>query len=172
MESIRSFDFFRLQFDGDGNLIQGHALDELKQHAQSVGATDAIFIAHGFRNSEEDATSLYTNFLTTFRSQMSGALQPSLAPRKFVVAGVYWPSKPFTEADDMGGSVQAADDEIAGMEAVKQKLEEMKAGSREGRPGSTGRIRRSRPFAAGWQRIGSHRGRRSRPRYAGVRIAG
>ena len=127
MESIQSFDFFRLQFDGDGNLIQSQALDELKQHAQSVGATDAIFIAHGFRNSEEDATSLYTNFLTTFRSQMSGALQSSLAPRKFVVAGVYWPSKPFTEADDMGGSVQAADDEIAGMEAVKQKLEEMKA---------------------------------------------
>ena len=126
MESIQKFDFFRLQFDGDGN-IQGQVLDELKRHARSAGATDAIFIAHGFRNSEEDATSLYTNFLTTFRAQMGGALQPSLAPRKWVVAGIYWPSKPFTEADDMGGSVQAADDEVAGMEAVKQKLEEMKA---------------------------------------------
>ena len=127
MESIQSFDFFRLQFDGDGNLVQSQALQELKQHARRAGATDAIFIAHGFRNNEQDATSLYANFLATFRSQMGGALQSSLAPRKFVVAGVYWPSKPFTEEEDIGGSVQAAGDETGEMEAVKQKLEEMKA---------------------------------------------
>jgi hypothetical protein len=75
------------------------------------GATDAIFILR-FRNNEQDATSLYTRFLTTFRAQMSGAAtQP--ASRKFVVADVYWP-RPFTEEEDMGGSVQSADDEIAG----------------------------------------------------------
>ena len=127
MESIQNFDFFRLQFDDGGNLIQRQALDEMKQHALSSGATDAIFIAHGFRNSELDATSLYTNFLTNFRSHVNGVLQPSLGSRKFVVAGVYWPSKPFTEEGDQGGSVQSADGETVEMEAVKQKLEEMKA---------------------------------------------
>jgi hypothetical protein len=127
MESIQNFDFFRLEFDGDGNPTKGQALDELKQHAQLTRATDAIFIAHGFRNSEQDATLLYTNFLTTFSTQMSGALEARLASRKFVVVGVYWPSKPFEEVDDLGGSAQALDDDAAEREAAKQKLEEMKA---------------------------------------------
>ena len=34
MESIENFDFFRLQFDENGNLIQNQALDEMKQRAQ------------------------------------------------------------------------------------------------------------------------------------------
>ena len=117
MESIENFDFFRLQFDENGNLIQNQALDEMKQHAQSAGATDAIFISHGFRNDEDDATSLYTRFLTTFRGQIGGALEAGLSPRKFVVAGVYWPSKPFTEVGD----------QTASADTVKQQLQDMKA---------------------------------------------
>ena len=126
MESIQGFDFFRLEFDGDGNPLTGPVLDELKTHTTASGATDAIFIAHGFRNSALEASTLYNNFLTTFRPHLSGVLQPQLGSRKFVVAGIFWPSKAFNEVAEMGGSVQSADDETAELEEVKRQLEELK----------------------------------------------
>src|SRR3954449_10484259 len=99
MESVHGFDFFHLKFDGDGNLQTPQALAELKQRADAAGATDAILIAHGFRNDENDATGLYTEVLGTFRANLSRPeFQPSLGARKFVVAGIYWPSKSFPEA--------------------------------------------------------------------------
>ena len=89
MESIHGFDFFRLSFDADGKLQQAQALEELKQRANAASATDAILIAHGFRNDENDATGLYTRFLQTLRQNLSRPeLQAALAARKFVVAGV------------------------------------------------------------------------------------
>lgn len=127
MESIHGFDFFRLSFDADGKLQQAQALEELKQRANAASATDAILIAHGFRNDEDDATGLYTRFLKTLRQNLSRPeLQAALAARKFVVAGVYWPSKAFRETFADEGSVQGLDDELAQKEAVKAQLEELK----------------------------------------------
>ncbi|MDP1804563.1 MAG: alpha/beta hydrolase, partial [Acidimicrobiales bacterium] len=54
-----------------------------------------------------------------------GALQASLAARKFVVAGIYWPSKAFPEAAEIGGSVQAAGDDSAELEAVRLQLNDL-----------------------------------------------
>jgi len=129
MESIQGFDFFQLQFDADGNLQTPQVLAELEQRASAAGATDAILIAHGFRNDENDATGLYTRFLETLRQNLSRPeFQASLGQRKYVVAGIYWPSKAFKE--EFGGdegSVQGLDDELAEKQAVRQQLEELKA---------------------------------------------
>lgn len=122
MESMRGFDFTRLQFDADGVLQNAPALQELK----SSGATDIVFIAHGFRNDENDATGLYDRFLTTFRDQLSNPAFSSVASRKLVIAGVYWPSKPYQETVP-GGSAQALDENAAQKEAVRMKLEDLKA---------------------------------------------
>ena len=122
MESLHGFSFLKLHFDADGVLQDAPAFQELK----SSGATDIVFIAHGFRNDENDATGLYDRFLTTFRDQLNSTAFAGVASRKLVVAGIYWPSKPFQETF-AGGSVQALDSETAQKEAVKAKLENLKA---------------------------------------------
>src|SRR5437016_4142360 len=120
MESIHGFDFVRLMFDEDGNLQNAPAFNELKQRAAQ--ASDAIFIAHGFRNDENDATGLYTRFLETFRQHVDGAFHGSLGARNFVVAGVYRPSKQFPEDVKFDGSTASVGDELLEKEAAKAKL--------------------------------------------------
>lgn len=127
MESICGFDFFRLIFDADGVLQAKDALSEMKQRAQAVNATDAIFISHGFINSEHEATDLYTRFLRNFRQHVDGVFHDTLGVRRFVVAGVYWPSKVFKDVGDLTGSVQSVgDDDTANKEILRVALEGMK----------------------------------------------
>jgi hypothetical protein len=130
METIHGFDFFRLSFDPKGKLQDAQALEELKQRADAAGATDAILLAHGFRNDENDATGLYTRFLETFRQNLGHPdLQPKLGSRNFIVAGIYWPSKTFKEAfggDE--GSVQGIGDNQELQKAlVREQIEELQA---------------------------------------------
>lgn len=124
MEQIHGFDFVRLQFDENGKLLNAPQFEELKQKAAQ--ATDAIFIAHGFRNDENDATGLYTRFLETFRQHVDGPFHASIGSRKFVVAGVYWPSKKFPEDVKFDGSTASIGDDLVEKEAVRQKLVDMR----------------------------------------------
>src|SRR5512141_2069557 len=101
MESLHGFNFLKLHFDADGVLQDAPALQELK----SSGATDIVFIAHGFRNDENDATGFYERVRTTCRAQLTRTVFSGVASRKLAVAGIYWPSKPFQETFT-GGSVQ------------------------------------------------------------------
>src|SRR6188472_4004155 len=100
MQTIEGFDFFPLVFDKDGTLESENEFDGLIERARSAPATDAIFIAHGFRNDVGEATALYTKFLGNFRAHLSTAQFKDIAQRRFVVAGVYWPSKSFRESFD------------------------------------------------------------------------
>src|SRR5436305_9050935 len=110
MQSVKGFDLFPLTFDENGKLSDAGQFKDLEQHASA--ATDAIFLAHGFRNDVNEATGLYTNFLDTFRAHWSRPEFQVVAARKFVVAAVYWPSKPFKESFPAGeGSVLSADDD-------------------------------------------------------------
>jgi hypothetical protein len=105
METIAGFDFFSLTFDDDGRLKAASDLQHLVAHAEAHAATDAVLIAHGFRNDTQDATGVYTRFLTTLRAHLdSPRFVHSLAGRRFVVGGIYWPSKPFRETFGDGGS--------------------------------------------------------------------
>ncbi len=124
MQTIQGFDFFPLHFDSDGNPQVQSEMSDLQTAAGAAG--DAIVISHGFRNDENDATTLYTNFLTTFRGQLGRAEFASVAQRKFIVGGVYWPSKPFKEVDPVdGGTVQSVDDSLAQQAAVRAQLENL-----------------------------------------------
>jgi hypothetical protein len=104
MQTIEGFDFFPLRFDDDGKLESRQECDAFVTHAREASATDVIFIAHGFRNDESDATGLYRNFLRTFRANLARPELQAVAARRFVVAGVYWPSKPFRETYDDSGT--------------------------------------------------------------------
>jgi hypothetical protein len=128
MEVIHGFDFFRLSFDAKGKLQNAQALADLGKRIDDATATDIIFLAHGFRNDEDDATGLYTRFLQTFHKNLGRPeFQASLGPRSFVVSGVYWPSKAFRETFKEGeGAVQGVGDEQAEKLAAEAQLQELK----------------------------------------------
>ena len=126
MPIIEGFDFFPLRFDDHGALQSPQEFDALTARASS--ATDVVFIAHGFRNDEGDATRLYTHFLGTLRANLSRPEFSMLANRQFVFAGVYWPSKPFRESYDEGKSgTRGLQDASPTMADAKAQLEELKA---------------------------------------------
>lgn len=105
MQTVEGFEVFPLTFDDRGKLKTAAELDALIDRANAASATDVVFIAHGFRNDAAEATTLYTNFLKTFRTHLSRPEFAGVAARRFVVASVYWPSKPFREVyDDAAGT--------------------------------------------------------------------
>lgn len=127
MQTIEGFDFFPLVFDKDGKLEGRDEFAAFVNHAGAGPATDAVFIAHGFRNDVGEATRLYTNFLENFRAHLTRPAFAGVAARRFVVAGVYWPSKAFRESfDDGAGGARALQNPTLAMADAKQQLEELK----------------------------------------------
>jgi hypothetical protein len=127
MTTIASFPFFPLSYDADGKLTDDGQLTALSQHVTSNAATDVIFISHGFRNSEADATNLYSQFLTNLRTHLDSAEFKSLAPRKFAVGAVFWPSKSFKEAgDSVEGHAQSIGDDTSGRDEAEASLNDMR----------------------------------------------
>jgi hypothetical protein len=127
MQTIQGFDFFSLKFDDAGKLTSTQEFATLTAHVKDARATDAVFIAHGFRNDEMDATNLYSTFLKSMRADLERPEFCELAERRFVIAGVYWPSKPFKEAPEPAPSgtrgINTASDSLADARA---QLEDMK----------------------------------------------
>ena len=127
MQTIEGFDFFPLVFDKDGKLQSDDEFDALVERAGAAPATDVIFIAHGFRNDVGEATTLYTNFLKNFRAHFARPQFQDVAARRFVVAGVYWPSKAFRETfDDAAEGTRGLQNPTLAMADAKQQLEELK----------------------------------------------
>ncbi|MEZ5291112.1 MAG: hypothetical protein R2745_08525 [Vicinamibacterales bacterium] len=128
MTKVAGFDVFPLHFDGGGARKTPAEFDALKAHVTASGATDLVTIAHGFRNSEHDASTLYEEFLTNFRAHLARPELAALNGRRFVVAGVFWPSKAFAEnAQDKQGGVQGLDgaDGAAERAAVEAQLRDL-----------------------------------------------
>ena len=130
MQTIEGFDFFPVTFDAEGTLTPRQGFDALLTHVKTRAVTDAVFIAHGFRNDETDATRLYRNFLHTFKAHLSRPEFQNVAKRRFVVAGVYWPSKPFREmygsSADGTRELQSPTEAVA---ALRRELDELKEGA-------------------------------------------
>ena len=71
MRMTEGFAFFPLNFDEDGELENPAELDAMIGRANGAPkATDAIVLAHGFRNDANDATVLYGGFLKTFAANL------------------------------------------------------------------------------------------------------
>jgi hypothetical protein len=130
MQTIEGFDFFPLTFDAEGKLESRQEFDAFLTRAEDGPATDAIFLAHGFRNDESDATGLYSRFLQTFRAHLSRPEFQTVAARRFVVAGVYWPSKPFRETyDAKAAGTRGLQNPTEAMAGVEGQLDDLKQGA-------------------------------------------
>ena len=125
MEKVSGFDFQPIHIDRNGSLSSG--AEELAQHAKAAVVTDVIIMCHGFRNDDNDARALYTNFLKTFADNCtSPGVAPRLAGRSFAVGGVFWPSMVFPEPNDSQARALSADstaEDRARLEAMKVSLE-------------------------------------------------
>jgi hypothetical protein len=128
MQTIEGFDFFPLVFDKDGKQESQEEFDALARRATTAPASDAIFIAHGFRNDVGEATSLYSKFLKNFRADLNMPQFSEIAQRRFVVGGVYWPSKSFRESfgDDEAEGTRGLQNPALAMADAKQRLDELK----------------------------------------------
>lgn len=128
MRMIEGIPFFSLTFDQNGTLESAGEFDAMIARAKaSPPATDVVFLAHGFRNDVNDATSLYTTFLKTFKAHLSRPEFGGVAARRFVVAGVYWPSKPFRETySTEGGTTRALQNPKTVMADLKAQLQDFK----------------------------------------------
>jgi hypothetical protein len=127
MQTIEGFEFFPLVFDKDGKLQDPEELDALLTRAGDLPATDAIFFAHGFRNDVGEATSLYTEFLKNFRKDLERPQFQEIAARRYVVAGVYWPSKTFRESfGEAAEGTRGLQNPALAMADAKEQLDELK----------------------------------------------
>ena len=127
MQTIEGFDFFTLVFDRDGKLESRDDFDAFMRFAGNGPATDAVFIAHGFRNDVGEATRLYTNFLKNLRVHLGRPEFREVSARKFVVAGVYWPSKAFRETfGDAAEGTRGLQTPTLALADAKQQIEELK----------------------------------------------
>jgi hypothetical protein len=130
MSTLSGFDYVALSYDGNGKPTSRTAVKELVALAKSSKATDVLLLAHGFRNDEKEASSLYERFLTNFRAHLTHAnIAAAMKDRRFVVGGVFWPSKKFSEGPDKSeGNTQSFDSDDAHDE-VRQQLAAIDDGS-------------------------------------------
>lgn len=127
MQTVEGFDFFPLVYDKDGKLDSEDEFETFIARAADWPASDAIFLAHGFRNDVGEATTLYATFLKNVRAHLHRPEFGELASRRYVVAGIYWPSKAFREqyGEETDGTRGLHNPTLA-MADAKQQLEELK----------------------------------------------
>jgi len=121
MKDIAGIPFDWARFDKDGQPQNDPKIP--------AGTTDLIIVSHGWKNTEPDATALYSKLFTNF-TEVTKA-DPAYAPRKLAIIGVLWPAKQFDLAmtniaasgTKAGGALSAgpqaaADSEKAMQEAI------------------------------------------------------
>lgn len=93
METIAGFPFFTLDFTKDGGVdAADHAA--LSAGIGDAAITDLLVLSHGWNNDTAEARTLYEELLGNLRAVIDRS--PNAA-RTIAVAGVYWPSKRFTD---------------------------------------------------------------------------
>lgn len=90
-----------LTFDKEGTLRNPAALDRLNALLTETDATDLLVISHGWKNDEAAALRIYQPLWERTAPMLE-------AGRRFVVAGVLWPSVPFREHFDEPALLKAA----------------------------------------------------------------
>ena len=128
METLGGFPFIALEYDQHG-VLRSAALDTLHAQLQSAGTTDLLMIAHGFRNNAVEARRLYEQFLQNFSAHITRSeLAPALASRRYAAAGIFWPSKAFSEGPDKddGEAQQLEEREAVALDDARGELMELR----------------------------------------------
>ncbi len=109
-ETIQCFPFFPLAFDKNQKAVEPNTEDELIQFAKSdERPLDLFVISHGWNNDIQKANELYNKFFAEVCRALEKKVPAGLENRRFAVAGVYWPSMKFTDAEQIPGGAAGAD---------------------------------------------------------------
>ena len=119
MNNIAGIPFDWARFDKDGRLQNDPKIP--------VATTDLIVVSHGWKNSEADATELYTKLFTNFAHETKD--DPAYTARKLAIIGVLWPAKQFDLAMtniglsglQAGGALSAGPQSAADSEKAMQE---------------------------------------------------
>jgi len=103
MPNTDQSDFYWLEFDKDGLLVEPDAYDRLKTALIAKGATDLVIMSHGWKNDRQAALRIYKPLWENTRAALS-----NLDPARIVVAGILWPSVPYRTNFDEAALLEAA----------------------------------------------------------------
>lgn len=96
-------EFYWLEFDKGGRLVEPESFDRLKAGLIAKGATDLVVMSHGWKNDRAAALRIYKPLWENTRAALS-----KLDPARIVVAGILWPSVPYRTNFDEAALLQAA----------------------------------------------------------------
>ena len=124
MNSIAGFPYFEIQFNKAGEACVASEVEALLAYLQQNPVSDLFVMSHGWLTDMQGARSLYTRFFEQVRSVLDGNKVASLGTRSYVVLGVLWPSKKFTDPNQIAGGAaglaasteEAVEEQLAGLE--------------------------------------------------------
>ena len=94
-----------VQFDKDAKVVAStQAVIDL---ATDNNITDLVIVSHGWNNDIAGARDLYTKIAKSLRSVADAKAVPTLTGRGIGLAGLFWPSKKFSEYDLIPGGAAA-----------------------------------------------------------------
>jgi hypothetical protein len=108
---------YEVTFDTGGHLVDPQAQSDMIAGLQSDPTiskwTDLIVISHGWNNNMGEARDLYLRFFAAMDTVAAGGSVPGFAKKKIAVAGIFWPSKRFTDPSLIpGGAAGIADPDV------------------------------------------------------------
>src|SRR3954470_17655214 len=98
MDSVAGFPFYPLEITKDGTVFREEQKAALLAAVGASGAerlTDLFVVSHGWNNDMADARTLYEDLFKSVGRLLTGPRAAAAADRRFVVVGVFWPSKKF-----------------------------------------------------------------------------
>jgi hypothetical protein len=125
MAQLQGFPYFEVQFTKDGQVFAPKEVSALLKHITDARPSDVIVISHGWNNDIAEARDLYGRFFSEFRTRLSTPNAYGLSQRSFVIMGVLWPSKKFTDKELIAGGAASAMN-AAQEKELKKQLQNLK----------------------------------------------
>jgi hypothetical protein len=124
MPDLNGFPSFEVEFTRDGEFFQRSQVDALLKGVKA--ATDVIVMAHGWNNDVQEARDLYRHWTHGLRERIQADTPKGLQGREFIVSGLLWPSKKFTDPELIPSGGAAAVNSALTIEALRKQIALMK----------------------------------------------
>ena len=103
MQELAGFPYAELVFDKSAVVVDRSGYDEVLADLVQRAAADLLVVAHGWNNDMDDAKELYTGLAQQLRTVQDSSPPAGLGTRRLALLGVFWPSKRFTDTDQIAG---------------------------------------------------------------------
>jgi hypothetical protein len=117
------FVYQAVQYDLEGQPVNPEEVSAALNMPEGQHLTDLLVLSHGWNNNIPEAQSLYEGWMQNARHILDG-LNGSLGERTFGVLGLHWPSKRFTDQEDIPGGAAGlgSDHDLVTIQAQLENL--------------------------------------------------